>query len=135
MTVFLIYFLIVTGVAPRLTDIVGKLTANITKQEAIKFGEKIGLPMSSIQEVIQENGWTSRGPYVALALYKEAERRHTFIDHSFVNRVKSVLMNEVYTNNNVDDNETMFILDKFKDLLEDSLLQSQHRIVQSGITQ
>ena len=106
------------------------MTANITIDEAIRFGERLGLTIPTINEVIHENGSTSRGPHVALALYKEAERRHTFIDHLFVTRVKSVLMNEVKTNSNVGDNE---VVEKFKDIEDSSLLQSRQRIVQSGM--
>ncbi len=80
-------------VAPDLTDLVGKMTENMTREESLDFGMKLGLNQTDISDVIRESGSGDhcRAPFIALAVYKEAERRHTFLDHSFVLQVGNAL--------------------------------------------
>ena len=102
------------GVAPELTDLVGKMTEQMSRKESLDFGVKLGLNQTDITDVIKESGSGDhcRGPHIALAVYKEAERRHTFIDHRFVVKVTDALRS---VNTSTFDEQKE---DHFKDRLE-----------------
>ena len=80
-------------VAPDLTALVGRMAENMKREEALEFGMKLGLNQADINDVIKETGAGDhcRPPFIALAVYKEVERRHTYLNHSFVQKVTDAL--------------------------------------------
>lgn len=108
------------AVVSKLTAVVGKVTQNITRDEAMVFGERLGLSRNVINEVIQEQQPAFRGPFIALALYKEAERRNTFLSHTFVERVTNGLT-DVCNTTGMDDDEKYKIKERFRTIKRDSL--------------
>lgn len=99
-----------------LTELVGEVTKSISKDEALSFRKKLGLS----EPVMQETPFTTRGPYLALSLYKEAERRNTLICSSLITDVCNGLL-DLSTNSHVADDEKDKIRASLERIQEDSL--------------
>ena len=109
------------NIAPELTGLVGAITRDVSKDDALSFGKQLGLSEAVIQSVVQESEFTTRGPYIALALYKEAERRNTFISHSFVTSVAGSLL-DVCATSGIDDDEKNKMRQSIATMKKNSLL-------------
>lgn len=110
-----------TAVASKLTEVVNKVTQNITHDEAVKFGEHIGLSRDVINEVIQEHRPAFKGPFIAQAIYKEAERRNTFLRYSFVDKVTNGLTDICRNSTEMDDDSKNTMNKRIETLRRDSL--------------
>ena len=71
-------------------DYVAEQTKNYKLSDAYVLGQKFGLDQESIEEVIRERHAT-KGRQAALAVYVEIERRTSFIDDRFVEKVTDAL--------------------------------------------
>ena len=78
-------------------DFVAEQTKNFKLDDAYLLGQKFGLDLESIDEVIKERSAT-KGRQAALAVYVEIERRNTFVNHRFVEKVTDALL-EVQNHN------------------------------------
>lgn len=108
-----------------MSALVGSVTSseNFTKDDAIEFGRKIGLPIRVINEVIEENQQlrqSVRGASIASALYQEAERRSTLLSHRFVEKVTDGLQ-EVCDRISTSDDVKSNFEDKIKNIKHNSM--------------
>ena len=116
-------------ISQRLSELVNKTTKSCSNEDARTFGLKLGLSLSDIDDVIRENNIV-RGPHVALALFKEAERRHTYITHSFISAVTETLKSIALENSESD--KCQSVINHANSIKEDSLVL--HKRIQSGKT-
>ena len=89
-------------------DLVAEQTKNFKLDDVYLFGQKFGLDPESIEEVIRERHAT-KGRQAALAVYAEIERRTSFIDDRFVEKVTDALQ-EIQNHNKPCNKEGIIIM-------------------------
>ena len=72
-------------------DYIVEQTKTFNVDDAYLLGQKFGLDQESINEVIRECHAT-KGQQAAIAVYVEIERRNTFVNHRFVEKVTDALL-------------------------------------------